>query len=278
MVQIFQKDIMNKKNNLTQKFFLVAAPVLATSILGISPSRAATFASSTSEFEFRNFSQAPSTVETFTDTDALPQVFGEDGIAETEVNADAIFVQVPPIFGANTNVSKASGDGQSFSAFADSQSRVVGNFEIRPDDTFSFDFLTDFNLATSVENSASETARASGDISFLLLDTDNNTILDFFDIDGKLVTKADGDFIELQASDNVNLNEPLINPNFGGLKESLQVSVSGSYERSFAKQTNLALIESKRNIALAQAPEPSTGIALLLSGSFIGVALKRKRK
>ena len=242
MVQIFQKDIMNKKNNLTQKFFLVAAPVLATSILGISPSRAATFASSTSEFEFNNF------------------------------------VQLPPIFGANTNVSKASGDGQSFSAFADSQSRVVGNFEIRPDDTFSFDFLTDFNLATSVENSASETARASGDISFLLLDTDNNTILDFFDIDGKLVTKADGDFIELQAGDNVNLNERLINPNFGGLKESLQVSISGSYERSFAKQTNLALIESKRNIALAKAPEPSTGIALLLSGSFIGVALKRKRK
>lgn len=280
MVQIFQKNIMNETNNLslTQKFFLVAAPVLAASILGVSPSRAATFASSTSEFEFNNFSQPPSTVETFTDTNAVPQVFGEDGIAETKAEADAIFVQVPPIFGANVNLSEASGENQTYSAFADSESRVVGNFEIQADTIFSFDFITDFNLATSIDNLPSENARASGDISFWLLDIENNTILDSFNLAGNIVTKGDNDFVELQASDNVSLNEPFINPNFGGLEESLEVSLSGSFERTFANQTNLALIESKRNTVLAKAPEPSTGLALLLSSSLIGFMLKRKRK
>ncbi|MDY6899633.1 MAG: PEP-CTERM sorting domain-containing protein [Cyanobacteriota bacterium] len=271
---------MNETNNLslTQKFFLVAAPVLAASILGVSPSRAATFASSTSEFEFNNFSQPPSTVETFTDTNAVPQVFGEDGIAETKAEADAIFVQVPPIFGANVNLSEASGENQTYSAFADSESRVVGNFEIQADTIFSFDFITDFNLATSIDNLPSENARASGDISFWLLDIENNTILDSFNLAGNIVTKGDNDFVELQASDNVSLNEPFINPNFGGLEESLEVSLSGSFERTFANQTNLALIESKRNTVLAKAPEPSTGLALLLSSSLIGFMLKRKRK
>ena len=278
MVQIFPKKIMNEENNLTRKFFLVAAPLLATSILGISPSRAATFASSTSEFEFNNFSQAPSTVETFTDTNALPQVFGEDGIAETKVNADAIFVQLPPIFGANNNLSQASGEGKTYSAFAESESRVVGNFDIQADTIFSFDFITDFNLKTSINNFPSENARASGDISFWLLDIENDTILDSFNLAGNLATQGDNDFIELQASDNVSLNEPFIDSNYGGLEESLEVFVSGSFERTFANQTNLSLIESKRNIALAKAPEPSTGIALLLSGSFVGFMLKRKRK
>ncbi|MEL6165496.1 MAG: PEP-CTERM sorting domain-containing protein [Cyanobacteria bacterium J06628_3] len=269
---------MNEKNSLTQKFFLVAAPFFAASIMGVSPSEAATFASSTSEFEFNNFSQAPSTVETFTDTNALPQVFGEDGIAKTQVNADAIFVQVPPRFGANFNLSKASGDGQNYSALAESESRIIGNFEVQANTIFSFDFLTDFNLATSIDDLPSENARASGDISFFLLDTENNTVLDSFNLAGSLVTKGDSDFVELQASDNLTLDEPFINTNFGGLQESLEVSLSGSYKRSFANLTNLALIESKRNIALAKSPEPSTGLALLLSSSFIGVALRRRRK
>ena len=262
----------------TQKFFLVAAPVLATSILGVSPSKAATFASSFSEFEFNNFSQAPSTVETFSDTNALPQVFGEDGIAEAKAEADAIFVQVPPIFGGNVNFSKASGDGQAYSAFANSESRVVGNFEIEADTIFSFDFLTDFNLATSIDNFPSENARASGDISFFLLDIENDTILDSFNLAGNLATQGDNDFIDLQASDNVSLNEPFIDSNFGGLEESLEVFVSGSFERTFANQTNLALIEVKQNTVLAKAPEPSTGVALLLSSSVIGFMVKRKRK
>ncbi|MEO0686381.1 MAG: PEP-CTERM sorting domain-containing protein, partial [Cyanobacteria bacterium J06649_11] len=55
-------------------------------------------------------------------------------------------------------------------------------------------------------------------------------------------------------------------------------SINGSFERTFANQTNLALIEVKQNTVLAKAPEPSTGVALLLSSSVIGFMVKRKRK
>jgi len=266
---------MNKKNKLIQKFFLVAAPALAVSALGISPSRAATFASSSSELEFKNFSQAPSTVESFTDTDAV--AFEEGGIVEATATGDAIFSQ-SPAFAFNINLSEIFGASQAYLGFAESQSENIGNFEIEAGTSFSFDFNTDLKLATSIDNPPSEEATANGDITFLVLDIDNNSVLDFFNLAGNLTTQSDNDFVGLEASDNVNLNEPSINSNFGGLEESLQASVSGSFERTFANQTNLALIEFKQNIALAKAPEPSTSLALLLSSGVIGVIIKLRRR
>ncbi|MEA5597865.1 hypothetical protein [Rivularia sp. UHCC 0363] len=266
---------MNKKNKLMQKFFLIAAPILATSVLSISPSRAATFASSSSELEFKNFSQTSSSVGTFTDTNAL--VFGESGIAQATAEANAIFLQ-SPAFASNSNLSEAFGENQAYLAFADSQSKIIGNFDIKAGTSFSFDFTADLKLATSIDNPSAENARASGDIFFFLLDVDNNSVLDFFNIAGNLNTEGDNDFVGLEASSNVNLNQQSVNPNIGGLKESLQASVAGSFNRNFANQTNLALIEFKRNRVLVKAPEPSANLALLLSSGVIGVMIKRRRR
>ena len=48
--------------------------------------------------------------------------------------------------------------------------------------------------------------------------------------------------------------------------------------RYFADDTNLALIEVKRNRVKVTAPEPSINLALLLSSGAIGLVLKRRRK
>lgn len=267
---------MNKKNELVQKFFIVAAPVLAVSVLGISPSRAATFSSSSSELEFQNFNQAPSTINNFSDTNT--QVFGKGGIIEAEAIANAIFSQSPIPGKSNISLSKASGESQAYFGFAESLSQNIGSFEIEAGTSFSFDFQADLELQTSIDNPSSENATANGDISFLLLDVDNNSVLDFFNIAGNLATKSDDDFVGLETSDNVKLNQPSINPNFGGLEESLQVSVSGQFKRDFADDINLELIEIKQNKVSAKAPEPSASLALLLSSGVIGVMFKRRRK
>ena len=62
------------------------------------------------------------------------------------------------------------------------------------------------------------------------------------------------------------------------MEESIEAPIKGSYKRFFANDTNLRLVEFKLNTAIAKAPEPSTGLALLLSSGVIGVMLKRRRK
>ncbi|MCJ8282411.1 MAG: PEP-CTERM sorting domain-containing protein [Rivularia sp. ALOHA_DT_140] len=268
---------MNKKNKLIQKFLLIAAPILAISVSGISPSRAATFASSTSEVEFKNFSQDPFQISTF--ANSVPLVFGEGDIASADAEADA-FAEflTSPVSASNSNLSKAFGDNRSYLAVADSESEIIGNFEIAAGTNFSFDFTADLNLETSIDNPTLENSRADGDILFLLVDTGNDTVLDFFNLAGSLNALGDDDSVDLEVSENVTLDKPSINTNFGGLDESLQASVSGSFNRNFANQTNLALIEYKLNTVLVKAPESSTGLALLLSSGAIGIMLKRRRK
>ncbi len=266
---------MNKNLRLIQTFFLVTTPILASSILGISSAKAATFALSNSEVEFGNFSQAPSSVGTFTGAETL--TIGNGGSVVAIAEAEAFFLQAPP-FATNSNLSLAFGENQDYLGLAETESEIRGNFDIEADTNFYFDYSAFLNLETSIDNPPAENARASGDISFFLYDIDNETVLDYFSLVGNLVTEGDNDFIALQKSDNVNVVQKIGQPNFGGKEESLIAFVEGSVDRYFADDTNLALLEVKRNRVRVTAPEPSISLALLVSSGVIGVVLKRRRK
>ncbi len=274
--KFFLENSMNKKNKVIQNFFLAAVSISATCILGVSPSRAATFTSSSSGFKFENFSQNPSTVATSTDTNAFSIVFGEDGIAEAEAKANAAFLQFSEST-SNANLSEVSGEISAYFVFAQSQSEIIGNFDIEAGTSFSFDFMGGLNLETRVDNPLGENALSIGEIFFVLWDIDNETVLDSFSLIGKLISKDDSDFIKLDKSNNVNASKKF-ETNFGGLKESIEASVKGEYQRFFTNDTNLRLVEVKLNTAVAKAPEPSTGLALLLPSSLTGVIFKLKRK
>lgn len=266
---------MNENFKLIKNFLIVSAPILASSVLGISPSKAATFAFSNSEVELTNFSQMPSNVSTALDGDTL--TVSKGGMVEAISDADAEFFQAQPSAN-NSALSLAFGESQDYLGFAEVEAEVLGNFDLKANTNFSFDFTSFLSLMTSIDNPPIENARASGDISFLLLDIDNNTTLDFFNLTGNLVTEGDNDFITLQKSDSVTINQALANSDFGGKEESLIASVGGSVERFFTNETNLALIEIKRNRVRVTAPEPSINLALLISGSAIGLALKNRRR
>jgi hypothetical protein len=265
---------MKQYKKFLQGILLLATPMVASSILATSPSQAATLAFSKGALNFTRFSQSPTA--TSTDTKAL--VIGTDkAMATAFADAEATFIVSPPT-ASNSSLSLALGKGRDYLALAESEATVIGNFDVDANTNFSFDFLGNLRLATSIDNPPAENARAFGDISFALFDTNNNSLLDFFSVAGNLTTEGDDDFIAAQKSDNVTFINRGSNFNFGGKQEFIAASFGGSLQRYFPNQTNLTLIEVKRNQAIVKAPEPSTSLALILCGGVVSVILKRRRK
>ncbi|NMG19769.1 hypothetical protein [Brasilonema bromeliae] len=252
-------------------------PFIASSALGIAPSQAATFAYSEGNFNFTNINQTPLGIGTEANANTL--AIGKGGMVNTLAEATATFVTGPtPPEASNFSLSKALGENKGYLGQAESEATVIGNFVVDVNTPFSFDFTTNLTLETSIDNPPAENARAAGDISFALIDTTNNTVLDFFDLTGNVETLGDNDFIAFQKSDNVTLSNPVTTSNFGGNKESATASIQGSLQRSFANETNVALVEVKRNRTRVIAPEPSTSLALLSFCSIVGLVGKAKRK
>ncbi|MBA3920957.1 MAG: hypothetical protein H0X31_04280 [Nostocaceae cyanobacterium] len=260
------------------RFLLFFTPLITSSAFFTSSSQAATLAFSDSNLEFTNFSQSPVRVQTSADTNAI--TIAKSGMVDAIANATANFLVAPPT-ASNSSLSIAFGEGQDYLGQAESQAIVIGDFLVDPDKTFSFDFTTDLSLQTALDNPTEEKARATGNTFFVLLDTNNKdkeSIIDFFDLMGNIMTPSNGNFIAEQQSENITLSDKSIKSNFGGNQESATAQVSGSLKRYFTNQTNLSLVEIKRNRAIVVTPEPSSNIALLFWFSVVSVVLAGKRK
>lgn len=264
---------MNKYLEKFKSFLLLTTPIVASSVLLASPVKAATFAYSEGNVLFSEFSQSPSGVSTSTDREALALKGVVSAIAQAQ--AEANFVDEPSE-ASNSSLSVAFGENQDYLGIAQSEASILANFDIQANTDFSFNFLANFNLATSIDNPPQENARATGSIYFALIDTQNRNILDFFNLAGNITTPGNNDFVELQKSDNVFLSRIIREPGFGGLQEFLTVSIEGSLQRYFAGETTLALLEVKQNSVQVTAPEPSINLALLLATGVIGITINRR--
>ncbi|MDJ0619242.1 MAG: hypothetical protein QNJ63_21290 [Calothrix sp. MO_192.B10] len=239
----------------------------------ISPSKAATFANSEGNFLFTGFSQNPSTTFAGFDGDVSAIAISESAKLFTEANADAIFI-VDPALASNSSSSFAVGETGDYLGTVESETTIRGVFDITADTNFNFNFFGDLNLETSIDN-VGESARASGDIFFTLIDTSNDTTVDFFSLVGNVTTPGGNDFIAYDKSENVSLsNATSTDFNFGGNQEFAEADIIGSYQRYFAANTRLALVEVKRNRVVVSAvpvPEPSATPALFIASlTFFG--------
>ncbi|MBW4479778.1 MAG: hypothetical protein KME54_23760 [Tolypothrix brevis GSE-NOS-MK-07-07A] len=278
----------------TQHFFLLVTPLIATSSLVISPSQAATLASSQGEFYLKNFSLDPEVTATV--NNASISLNGE--VSATN-NANIDFLLEPPEV-INTSLSQAFGQNKNYLGLANAEGKVLGNFFVDAGDSFSVDFTAFLDLETSRDEPA-ENAKASADISFLLYDTtditDPNLLddffaqllsntksnipknpLDFFYLNGNLNSFNDNDFIRSQRSQNITLSNQDTQLNFGGNAEFATASFTGSLKRSFANPTNLTFIQVRRTQVKVSVPEPSTNPALLFLCALVAVATKAKLK
>ncbi|MBD2773635.1 PEP-CTERM sorting domain-containing protein [Iningainema tapete] len=274
ILQFYEEDCMKHYQKVKKRLMFFIAPLLASSILS-SPSQAATFASSRGEVEFINFSLVPVDNDASSNTNVI--TIAQEGLVLALADGDANFIVNPPT-ATNLSLSQALGLGRSYLGLAESEARVVGDFVVEAGTPFSFNFNAQLNLQTTIENPSFEIAGATGDIDFVLVNTDNNSILESFRLMGNIITPGDSDFITITKSPNVSLSNVTNQSNFGGNQESATATIFGSVQRSFTEQTKLSLVEVKRNQARVQVPEPSVSIALMLSLSGMSLVLKAKRK
>lgn len=263
--------------------FLFTTPLVTGLSIGIAPSSAAIIAGSAAEVSMENFSHRPTDTSTFTNTDT--QSIANKGVVISEANANAVFVSnCQQLFAANLSESTVKGDGSEYSGLAQSQAAVIGDFSINAKETFSFTVQAILNLLTSVDNRQSERASTKGSISFSLIDTVSNILLDSFQLGIGLYSFKSPD-LGLSYNLGGNFNPTQINFSFlnQGNTKSLNLYTSGVYSRTFDNATNIRLVEVKNNMVLVEAqpvpeaepvPEPTT---ILGTAMFFGFLVKGRK-
>lgn len=260
--------------------WLAVTPIVASAVVFAPGVNAATFALSEASAAFTQFSLIPESQEVFTNTNT--KTIAIDGEVSANSDAEAVFFATPPE-AANFSFSEVEGEGAEYRGVATSQAKVLGSFFIpqaAKDKAFSFDFSLNLSLFTEVDDATFESANAIGTIAFWIYggsDPNNLSLLDFLTVEGIVSTANNNDTLKFNQTANIILANNTLSSNFGGLQESAQASISGSYHRLFQGETYITLVEAKSNEASAEAvPEPTTTFAALISGA-IGWALKRRR-
>ncbi|MEG4943632.1 PEP-CTERM sorting domain-containing protein [Microcoleus sp. F4-D5] len=247
--------------------FLLATPLVTGLTVGIAPSSAAIIAGSTAAATMENFSHKPTDTGRFTNT--YTQTIANSGSVISQAKADAVFTSnCHELLAANLSKSEATGRGSNYSGLAQSQAAVIGDFDIDAEETFSFNFQTVLDLLISVENRQSERASATGTISFWLINTVTNILLDSFEIASGLDSSS-GFYANVSSTNSFNPTAINFNLMAEGSAATSLLYTSGVYSRKFASATNLRLVEVSNNIAEAEVeavPEPTTvlGTAIFL--------------
>lgn len=263
----------------TKRLFFLFTPLVTAFNLAISPTIAATLASSEAKLQIDKFNQVPSDIRVI--TDAKTYSLAINGQVTTNANANAAFIaNLFEPYAYNESLSTAYGNGNSYLGLARSAAGIIGyNFVVGSGETFSFDFTGLLNLETSIDNPSFESASASGNVSFQLYDSISHSLIDFFSVGGNLDTVGNNDFLGYGKSSSINLNTQgtsFVN-SFGGIQESAKASFKGNYSRTFDRLTYLTLVEVKTNQVSVKAPEPSTTLALLFFSSIaLGYGFKTK--
>jgi hypothetical protein len=253
--------------------FLLATPLVTCLTVGIAPSSAAIIAGSAATVSIDNFSHRPKGNGTVTNT--YTETTANNGLVSSEAMAEAVFISNPQgLLTGTLSESKVQGDGNNYSGLATTQAIVLGDFDIDAAKTFSFNFQTALELLTSVDNRESERASARGSISFSLINTVTNILLDSFEIASGLGSSS-GHYFNFFPSNS--FNPTAINFNLMGEGSLVHSSLytSGAYSRKFDSATSLRLVQVNKNITEAEAvPEPST---LLGTAIFLGLFVKRRK-
>jgi hypothetical protein len=258
---------------------LLFIPLISTLI--VAPSQAMTIASSEAGFRFQNFNSNPLNVNTSAFSVTFTQA--EESASFAEGDANAFFTMIEP-FAISETRSFASGQGNNFFGLADSQTEVLGNFLVDSNEDFSFNFDGFLDISTSTESSTSGEATAAATISWLLIDTTQNSepnIVGFFDVFAQLDTLGDNDmFISPQGSDNVTLDFLNSDSNTGATEntEFITTEFAGSLMASFPRPTSLTLLEIQNSFAVVEkTPEFTSILSIFILGIF-GSILKKQRR
>ncbi len=203
------------------------------------------FVDATGSAVFRNFSLPASNASNSIDLEEL--IIG--GVADAVVNAEAVFLNNPTFTSLFTETFAEGQEGE-FKVKNKSTAEVEAIFDIPAGETFSFDFSGEISLtAKEIENPDAEFSRVKSKTSFLVLDTtdpDDPEVLDFFGIEGKLISSEKTASRKSGASSNVNFTTEInqdVDGNNG--EDFLDINVlSGTYSRTFDSDIQISIIET----------------------------------
>lgn len=254
------------------RLVLIVMPMVATSAIAPLPTQAATLSSSATSAIIDGFSHTPYSLNTFTKTDT--ETFTRSGIVQANADAVAGFVLEPRIAGSNFSITQAYGEGSNYFGTAQSQSSLIGRFQINSGEAFSFNFLANLQLKTSVDNPTFETAFANGGIQFKLLDRSSGSVLDSFGLFGEF-NSLGKTFLGVEPNNSLSQVEFLNSYFSDATYSSGSAQFSGYYARTFDSPVDFDLEESKVSQAGVQAiPAPSELLGL---GIFMALAVFHKR-
>jgi Ca2+-binding RTX toxin-like protein len=194
---------------------------------------------------FWNYSHTPSETLTNAQTDTL--VKGSK--SQTNAEAGATFVQDDPTFSQLFTNSTGNVEDGTFEGSANSEAQVVASFAVGANQTLSFDFLANLELiAQEIENPDTEDNRADAKVSFLILDTthpDQPQILDYLEIEGKLISSRQIDRLKWGGSDNFTITSHNQATDIDGDNsiDFLQSDITGKYQRTFEDDTHITLVQ-----------------------------------
>ncbi|MEC4812409.1 MAG: hypothetical protein SAK29_03905 [Scytonema sp. PMC 1069.18] len=272
----------------------MTAPLVATSTLSAVPAQAATLASAFGDLHFTNFSQNFATVDSDNDGDTSGSA---DGGVATVYNQAVVETDDAEAWAYAT--SEVTGESRNYSASAQTQATIVGNFFINAGNVFSFNFQSFLDLEAMIDEPSFEKASAITDISFSLYDTsdiresaladflDNllsnptsikKNPLAFFSLAGNLNIPGRDDFLKSRKSENITFNIEDSDSNFGGNYEFASAFFAGYFQQRFNTKANLTLVASRRTEARVVAPEPGATMALLALPVLMSTASKGRNK
>ncbi|MDJ0795928.1 MAG: PEP-CTERM sorting domain-containing protein [Calothrix sp. MO_167.B12] len=294
-----------RKSRKAQRLSLLLAPVVATSVLAASPSKAATLSFSQAELTISDLTAQSSFLDSLNeaDTDAI----SKDENAPVEVINSPAAVNITnkilePIKIETFAISEAFGQNKDYLGTGNTNAKIVGNFDVAQGEQFAFSFEAFVDLETRIDTPSIENAQARAEVGFWLFDTtglnekdlenfsDNlfadtninfaDRALEYFTLGANLNTLGNDDNISSNKSDNIFLNvqEKVVDFEEDNLNEFTTALFQGSLERTFDKESKLTLFATRRTQVRVAAPEPSTSLALLISGALAAIASNYKRK
>lgn len=268
----------------TRRQWLLGVPsFLVTSVLTAIPTNAATFAFSQAQIELNNFSNF-GTIELDNKANVLGEtnggIFGAENKAFNNSTASPLQIN-------SSAFSLAFGENRDYEGSAETQARVLGNFDVDAGQLFSFDFSANLNLETEIDDPLSERANAKSDISFYLFDTVNipqvNILdyfkyqpLDYFTLNGSLNTFG-YDFLNYQRSSGVLFTNENQQTAFGTNQETASAIIQGKLQRAFTNKTNITLIALRHTKSQVKVPEHSMLVPLIFIVATIAVGVVRNQ-
>lgn len=207
------------------------------------------FAEATGSLIFLEYSQGASDVLTSTQTESLVSggvvtaIARAEGFFSNDANFSELFI-----------FSEVVGEEGDFQGQAKSETQIVAEFAIPAGESFSFSFLSDLSLeAKEIENPDAEYNKAVWKNSFAVLDVthpDSPELIDYYGDKGRLVSSKPIAKVKDTASGSVSFSVSNRTIELGGNNgtDSIFNTAIGSYERYFAEDTKLAIVEISENV------------------------------